>query len=868
MFRRLAALLLLGLIGLGVVSFGHASPKEPPGPDAFNALVRYEILNYRSERVRAYFDFMKALKEIGFTRDPSNPPADDEPDNPQSEPILGSLPAGKVDALLALRPVRSVLLFPKGTKLPEKGARLRVQFALSSGYLPQTQRALFRQTVTVLAKDLGFIEAVGYDHRGYTKLLGSVPAENALRLLDDVRKLPSAVDVGAPLSNVTPLRLTIARPDWPAPSGRTPAPPVPEKEKKFTPELRTLLAGPDADKSTRFEVILGWTPDEFDRGWQGLLEGIGAVVEGRVGPLVTVVGSPKKLSPALAELREVAHVRLPRSGAQRFIPATEEGASKWEPLRASGLVKIHAMGRKGAGTRVAIIADDFAGWEKLKGRKDGDTKLPDPTLLDLTAERNSDLRPDPFPSKSGEGYGTRCARSFLRAAPEAELTLIRLDPFAPYQLQTVARAINGEGLKLISLEQRLAELREDRNMLDRQRTDLEAERQLILDNPAGDEQGLKLAAEYRKKRDAFEALEKTYEERRDRYFRLYRDLAALKGVRLVASTLVWTEGFPVDGSSSLSRYFADRPFRAALWFQAAGDSGGQTWTGLFRDEDQNGILEFVGGSRPMLPTGSWSPELNFLGWQPLNGAGEKTLPAGAQLRISLQWREAHASLPLKLGEDLYREPLAKFNLVVVRQADPSGKTRPADDLDVVASSGGQSIRLNQTTNAATYEQVVELRITQPGRYAVFVEGKLPEDIVAPGEASLPSTRRVGEIRPRLFVGTLAGSGRAVWSDFTTAQASLGMPADARPLVAVAALGPQDQLRSASAGGPPAGLTLAHKPEVLAYDNGGGTGEAASFAAGFAAAAWPVTGTLYGVLERMRIEPGAVLRVPERVSRPR
>ena len=46
------------------------------------------------------------------------------------------------------------------------------------------------------------------------------------------------------------------------------------------------------------------------------------------------------------------------------------------------------------------------------------------------------------------------------------------------------------------------------------------------------------------------------------------DVLALKGVRVVANSLVWAEGYPVDGSSALSRYFDDKPFRAALWFQS------------------------------------------------------------------------------------------------------------------------------------------------------------------------------------------------------------------------------------------------------------------------------------------------------------
>src|SRR5581483_9506003 len=148
------------------------------------------------------------------------------------------------------------------------------------------------------------------------------------------------------------------------------------------------------------------------------------------GPIVTGTGLPKEVAPRLAEMNEIAHVRLPLSGRVR--PAGGEAAPGWKPLRASGLADIHAMGRRGQGTRVAIIGDDFRGWEKLKGKHG-------PAFVDLTAERNRDLLPDPEPGPAGgEGFGTRCARALSAAAPEADVTLVRIDDRAPYMLQTVA----------------------------------------------------------------------------------------------------------------------------------------------------------------------------------------------------------------------------------------------------------------------------------------------------------------------------------------------------------------------------------------------------------------------------------------------
>src|SRR5262249_10776224 len=144
--------------------------------------------------------------------------------------------------------------------------------------------------------------------------------------------------------------------------------------------------------------------------------------------------------------KEVVAVRVPRLARIGGGPRAE-APEKWEPLRECGLAKLHGLGQRGKGVRVAMISDDFKGWETLKGRKDGRVKLPDPSLVDLTATRNPDLLPDPYPSEKSKeklGRGTLAAQALLKAAPEALLTLVRVDAAAPYLLEQVARAINGE----------------------------------------------------------------------------------------------------------------------------------------------------------------------------------------------------------------------------------------------------------------------------------------------------------------------------------------------------------------------------------------------------------------------------------------
>jgi hypothetical protein len=853
---------VLGWLSLWAGAAGAAEPPAPPSPERYDVQIRYALGSYGSARVALYNEMRRDLKAAGFERDPDDPSfAESEAEDPEATHMRGTIPADGLERLLAERHIRAVLLTPHGAKLPGEKEPVRVDLRLVSGYAPSPQLLLSRQTQEVL-ESLGFRPAVGYDTQGGSRLLGSLPAGQVGKLLEDLRRLPAAEGLPAPFRTGSPLRAVFVRPDLPSPSVRPPAPEVPSGQEKLTPDLRAVLAGEgQGGKPTRLDVILAATPGPLDQAWgEPLRRAVpGLVIEGRMGRFVTVVAEPRQAL-ALAALPEVDAVRLPRP-AQSSQPFGGRGGPP-DPVKASGLVHLHPMGHRGKGTRLAVIDSDFRGWQAAVQKK----QLPAGTrLVDLTRERNPDFQPEPFPGDPGPrdgeqpGTGTRTALTALRAAPEADLTLIRVDRATPAMLLAAARAINGEPYRTPSLDQRIRELRADREALDQRRQALNEEQAGILEDYREDEESQRRLQEYRQRLARFNQDERAYEERRGRYFALLRDTQDLKGVRVVANNLVWGDGYPVNGSSTLSRYLDDGPFRA-LWFQAAGDTRGQAWSGLFRDADGNGVMEFA-PPESRLPAGSWTRELNFLAWQSASGPVVMNLPAGAQLRLSLQWREVHEGLYLRVGEDPYRQPLARLRLVVLYQPDPTGARRPADDLEVVAESAGLPQRLEQTLHSAIYEQTVDLRVSRPGRYAVLIEGRPPEGIRPPGEATLPTMTEAGELRPRLFVQTLAGAGRAVFWDYPTQEGSLGMPADARRAVTVGAADGTGMSQPYSAGGPPQGMTLLRKPEVLAYDEGEGTAQAAGFAAGLAASSRGAGIPRSKWLQSLQVPPGGVLRVP-------
>jgi hypothetical protein len=637
-----------------------------------------------------------------------------------------------------------------------------------------------------------------------------------------------------------------------------PPPPPPDRAYllKITPDLRALpqLRGGDGKEKAapgpiRVEVIFAVAPGE--EGQREVLRVLrrmvpGASVEYQLGPLVALLVRPEQVGD-LAQIPEVTTVRLPRNAA----PPVPNGAARPDAnpraLRAWQVDRLHQLGGRGKCVRAAVLADDFRGYQQFVGKG-----LPSGTrLIDLTAERQPNLEPEPAAGDPKEvGVGTYQALALALAAPEVELVLVRVAPSAPYQLAEVLGYLDRHGLPSPALERRARELEQDEQGLRLRREELLEERREVLNNFEQDEAAVKRREAYFRAQADLEAQERVLQQRRQRYLRLVEDLVSLGRVRVVSSALVWDEGYPADGVSTLSQLLDERRGHPGLWVQAAGDTRGQAWAGPFQDADDNGIMEFTDPMTLLRPQ-RWTAELNFLAWQP--HAGERTLdlPAGAKVRLSLQWREAHDPAPLRLGEDAYRVPLVNLGLMVLRQRDPDGQKLPRDAMEVVNASDALPYRLPQRLdnrpNSAVYEQVLEFTAEKAGRYAVRVDGRLHPSFLPPGAGTLPSADRFWELRPRLFVQVTdpasRSRGRPVWLDYATGEGSLGMPADANGAVTVGAADAEGQARPFSPRGPAWSLILLAKPELvvpdgLALGDGGprvtGTAVSAGFAAGVAA----------------------------------
>jgi hypothetical protein len=877
---------------LAILLLAPAIPAQrivPPPPPEYAVQFRYRIRVGGNDRVLQYRDMLKALAAAGFRR--TDTPEPNEAVDLDADRMVGLIAPNRIGELIAEPHVKTILLMPAGYKLPDNpDQRVLVQIKLVENPSPIQQRALFFQCLDKLRR-MGLVEKIGYDQEDYSRILGSIPAGDVENLLIDLRLQPigwltpqtSVESLPDPIRSIDPIRgiEVLPDPDGLPPSADVPPPDVPaivngaiNPQAKIAPDLRAAATAENSGP-VRFEIVLTQTPPPDDMTWRGIFgENPNIAVEGRIGPVVTVLG-PAALIQPLAALPEVATVRPPRVATIQpavCLPTTNPPA-----LADSGLDRLHRLGFKGAGVRVAVIDADFTGVGTHLGKE-----LPqNTTVVDLTAARSPSILPDPLAPGAEPGRGTRLALAVRVASPEAEVVLVRVDPAAMYQLLTVARYIHGDTFRPESLDNRNRELLAENDALRVDRAKLTADRQAALNNFAEDEAAVKQRQDVEVLSTALARREQEFNDRLTRFYALEAGLADLRRVSLVVCPLAWDEGYPFDGSGPLARYLDDvfygRPRRkpvgpltvaqpTALWFQAAGNTRGQAWNGPLNDNDGNGAFEFAPpGTRP--PQGLWSTEVNFIAWQ----SGERQtfdLPPGAKVRLTFQWTEAHdpsvSDIP---GQDLYRVPLADLRVLVLRERDPSGMRVSNDDFNVIARTEPLPQLIERHQSWATYEHVVEFAVDAPGRFAVRLEGTIPPTIRPPTVPSLPAIERTWAPHGRLFVSVSgATGGQLVIGDYQPERGGLGAPGNGILPRTIGAADGKGQQQPYSASGAPSGQQLLVKPTWLAFDElpgvqGCGTEQSTAFAAGLVASMMSAGTIESQQLKWLHIPRGGLLRVP-------
>ncbi len=862
--------LLLVLAGwLCTVGTLVAQVVAPPPPERYDAQVRYRLRSVGEQRITAFDALAKHLAAVGFTH--ADPKAFElDLLDPAAETATGSVPSANVAKLFDNPAVITAVLTPAGSKLlddPKKPVPVRIE--LASGLGTTEQRLLHEQAAEHLGK-LGFVQAVAYDHRGFTRLRGLIPAGAVGSLLKDLRTLPAGWFIGgadramlpSPLKMTVPIRVVEVLPDLPAAAG----PVAPPASGKLAQDVAVIAADmATAEKPLVVEALFEAVGSEVDlRGrLRTALPGVG--VEGFAGNTVTLRLPKTALLPKLADFPDVRHIRLPRVASSTVRPTA--GAKADDFVKWSGVGRLHALGYTGEGAVVAVVACDFTGVQVAKlpaGSK----------LIDLTGEVSPTLESAPAdPLRQGDG--TAVAQAVHAAAPGAALFLVRVDPARYHQILSVARAVSGQSTQSTALTTRAEELTVRGAILTSRRKGATAELQLALSDLRDDKAVTDRRAAAAAAMKQLQADEAEYDRQLTRYLALKAGLDALRGTSVVVNTLVWESGYPLDGQSELSQEIeaistvvdgraAMRAAKKAAipgWVQAGGEAVGAVWAGPFLDADRNGVMEFAPAAAAV-PQSRWTRELNFLGYKPVGGQPTLTLPAGTKLRLTAQWREPHVRDVILPAEPTYPIVLRLF-----RQLDPTGKTTASDDFVEVTRSVGETARLLKTPGSGVYEAVLETTVAADGVYAVRMER-------GPDLSDLPATARLeAEIRPRLLAEVTdpaqASKGRVVFDTYATLNAGVGVPGDSPAALAV---GNADisggKVTPLSLTGTGPGVALGAKPEVFVpgvVTVGGttfaGTGVSAGYAAGVAASLSNLGIRTPDLISAVGLKPGSPLVLP-------
>lgn len=716
----------------------------------YNVQLRYRIDAGRQQRYRLFHALVKRLAEAGFQKAKGL-----EGEELFGTEMTGTMPGRGLPALLENVYVQTAILTPTDFQPGEEPVLVRFYLTTALGAGRQKEVA---DRARELLKPLGFVENVGADDQEATRLLGRLPAGQLKDILKEKWNVPVAatVEPGVTVVKVALIKAAVVLPEpegfQAPPAAESPASP-PAELAKVSPELRAVLAGEaNAEKSSRVEVILRSVPPASDPLFT--LRNAGLTLQGRLGPVVFGELKGADLT-RLAALPEVSGVRLPQpardfAGEVVFVPVGRSVPAGKEPL---------PWVRQTAEAKAIVIASDFRGFEGKKGGS-----LPTNTrLLDFTGELSPTLTPEPAPTGEGLGEGTRLAEKLVQGTGIKELLLVRIDAAAPFQIESVAQAVAGRTWQSTALLARIDELRAAQSRLDERRKQLRVLRRLALDNFGIDESAKAARENYRNAQAEFEKQETELRETGAKLLAFQATARELKGAGTVLIGLAWTDGYgDLPGGLPVLRFLDAQLLQGASWLQAVPVRQAAVWQGLFRDGDDNGVMEYV----EKAPSGQRA-DLNFLAWQPKEGAKAAELPAGLQLRVQMQWQEAHDPKFAVAGDDPYRQPIAPLRLTLLRQRDPSGKKLPADVFDVVARSDAYVQRLENDERASIYQVTLTHTLAQPGRYALLVEGKAPTSLAPPGSADV--TGRRGELRPKLVLQTLSaehrGSGKVIFGDY-------------------------------------------------------------------------------------------------------
>ncbi|MCS7166905.1 MAG: hypothetical protein RMI91_09230 [Gemmatales bacterium] len=768
--------------------------RKPVAPERYQVWMR--ILLSADARVPGaryieYHRLIKQLGEQGFLQAPLQPQ-----EWLYNDILRGEIAAHQVPYLLAHHAVRTVLLTPWDSKILDAPKKLVfIEIWLGCNFRYQDQQVIKRESLDRLAK-LGFVEAYGYDDEFGVRLLGWLPAERLLNLLDVqheyVFSKSPETDIGSasptPLFRMievlgTPGQIDVDKME----TGVLSWPEEIAAELKLSPELRTLLAH-EVKESRRVEVIFRHAVQEktIQRRLADLAPSL--IWEGSLGPIAWMRARAEEAL-AIAKQPDVSSIRLAQAASDSRLSAKRNVRVRYLKLGRSSQRSdtIQSLINWKAPMRVAVIGVDFHGWQERVGNT-----LPRATYyIDYTRRMNERLAPEPAPSISDGGLFV--AEQLCQTGAVDELYLVRIHESAPYQILQLLEYIHGSGRTSTMVEARFENLKRKATIIESLERELRIRRaSLVIQFREDDPNYWKLRDEVLEQEKKVQALKRQYMEELYRIREFQEDLARLQGIKTIVIVPVWRKGYAsLADSVPMLRWNIQTLANGLSIIQVVPEWTASDWFGWLQDVNNNEAIEFrdvkvpewvqwnaeIWQRRHGSAGARWgSPELNWLAWQPSQTAlpaelqgTRKTcfaqLPPRMTVEIILQWKEVHDPRWYQGEIDVYQRPLTPWVIEILEPIASAGTLVPQDVYRVVTYSRDLPERIEHEPRYSVYEMRLRFRTgEQGGRYAVRLRARTPVDSSPVG---MPHIR--GEMQETWFrlsaevpEGPHREQGRLVW----------------------------------------------------------------------------------------------------------
>lgn len=703
-----------------------------PSAEKVNVRLGFRIQVYGVERLRQADEMLKYLKASGFVSNDEN--LLEKLQDEKVGFIEGIIPVGKESGCLNPRWVYSVTSWPTGAEAPYKSedpVRIEIQFPQ---YMQSGKQFEFMEDIKKNLKKIGFIDGIGYNSELFTRITGNISGKSLPAI--DSKIFPDALKTAGVLT--TPFafpRIVKVHTDWPLVKSVETIEIKDISLKKMSPSARKKV-GMVEQKFEKWLLVLNHQPpgqNEINELFSNLNE---AVVEGASGALFEILATPDSIK-NLAALPATMFVAPAESQIKTDYSIKQnnlrniffdEGAS--QPARSFRGV--------GAPSSIAVVGNEFLGWEKAFGEIQTQAEL-----VDLTRTRNFAMEEMPYSKDQGEvGFHTKKAIEVAKVYPGAKIVLVRIDPSIPTMLDEVAGFANGNSRASYALLARYSETDVIKRLLAGENQFLQSERAFLVDQFGQETEIEKRREIYKDKKAKWDENNRNLHVKIERILSLRNQLIEFKSHKVFVLLENYSSQLPSFQNAALSLFSDNSQFKNAAWLMPDYLFERISWRGAFRDSNRNGIMEFMDDKS----NDKWRHEKALIQYES-NGKILDKIPQGKKIRVRVRWRESvDWSSATVLGETSPR-PKAQINVMVLQNEKQLPGRKIPDEYSLIQETGIEPFCIFRSKNFAIFEHLIEIESSKEGVYSLVLHGK----VLIRNDLSSLEAQKTTEIFPEIFL---------------------------------------------------------------------------------------------------------------------